>query len=69
MRVSVNLSPEALKLADEAAAALCLSRSSFIALAITEKVRNDALLRSLPQMVNEMQALQNMFSESDDSKE
>ena len=60
MKVTINLPPEAIKLADEGAKALCLSRSAFIAVAITEKMRTDTLLRSIPQLLDELKEIQDM---------
>lgn len=57
MKVTINLPANALKMADEAAEKMCLSRSAFIALCISEKFRQDAVIETLPKMISELQAL------------
>ena len=68
MRVTINLPPESIKIADDAAKKLCLSRSAFIALAISEKVQNDSLIRSIPEMLDELRALQAALPSESDSE-
>lgn len=60
MKVTINLPANALKMADEAAERMCLSRSAFISLCIAEKFRQDAVIETLPQMLSELQALRTL---------
>lgn len=55
MKVTINLPESALKLADEGAARLCISRSAFISVAIAEKVKQDSVMESMPLLLSELQ--------------
>ncbi len=57
MKVTINLPENALKMADDAAERMCLSRSAFISLCIAEKCKQDAFMETLPRMLSELQAL------------
>ena len=65
MKVTVNLSEDAIKIADECAARLCVSRSAFISIAIAEKAKQDAVLENLPKMLAELQAYRELAARQD----
>ena len=54
MKINISLPDAVLKKADEKAGQLGLSRSAFIAMAISEKVRQDEMMDMLPQMIEQM---------------
>lgn len=64
MKVTISLPEQALKLADEGAARLCISRSGFIAIAIAEKAKQDSVIENLPQLIAEMQQLREFNAQS-----
>lgn len=69
MKVTINLSEQALKLADECAERLCISRSAFIAIAIAEKAKQDSVAEHLPQILAEMKQLRELAAYSPDAVE
>lgn len=69
MKVTINLSEQALKIADECAARLCISRSAFIAIAITEKAKQDSVAENLPQILAEMKQLRELAAKSPEAVE
>lgn len=69
MKVTINLSEQALKIADECAARLCISRSAFIAIAITEKAKQDSVVENLPQILAEMKQLRELAAKSPEAVE
>lgn len=69
MKVTINLSEQALKIADECAARLCISRSAFIAIAIAEKAKQDSVAENLPQLLAEMQQWRELAAKSPEAFE
>lgn len=56
MRLSINLSEDLVKQIDEKAKALYISRSAFIATALSQKLQNDKLMVSMPEMLQTMKS-------------
>lgn len=56
MRLSINLSEDLVKQIDEKAKALYISRSAFIATALSQKLQNDKLMENVPEMIQTMKS-------------
>jgi metal-responsive CopG/Arc/MetJ family transcriptional regulator len=56
-RVNITLSDENLEKVDKACKDLGIARSTYIAMAINEKIKNDEALRLMPDVIKAMQAL------------
>lgn len=54
MRVNINLDEELLKQVDEEAKKMFVSRSSYIAFAVAQKINNDKMMSNLPEIVKTM---------------
>lgn len=55
MRLSINLSEDLVKQIDEKAKELYISRSAFIATALSQKLQNDKVLDTMPNLMKTMQ--------------
>lgn len=55
MRVNINMDEELLKSVDEQANKIHVSRSAYIAFACTQKIQNDKMLESMPDMLRAFQ--------------
>lgn len=55
MRVNINMDEELLKAVDEQANKIHVSRSAYIAFACTQKIQNDKMLESMPDMLRAFQ--------------
>lgn len=56
MRININISEELLAQIDEKAKALFISRSAYIATALSQKLQNDKLMDSMPEMLQTMKS-------------
>ena len=56
MRININISEELLAQIDEKAKALYISRSAYIATALSQKLQNDKLMDSMPEMLKTMKS-------------
>ena len=54
MRVNINLSEELLNQIDEKARALYISRSAYIATALSQKLQSDKMMDSMPEIMQTM---------------
>lgn len=54
MRININLSEELLKQIDERAKALYISRSAYIATALSQKLQSDKMLDNMPELMQTM---------------
>ena len=54
-RVNISLPEDLLAKMDEAAEALCLSRSAYISVAVSMKLQQDEMMKQLPYIVHKMQ--------------
>ena len=57
MRVNVNLSEELVKKLDERAEALNISRSAYISLACSEKMKTEDALEMMPKLMAQLEAM------------
>lgn len=57
MRVTINMNEDLLKRVDECAEQLSLSRSSYIALACSEKMKVDDAMALMPKLLAQMEAM------------
>lgn len=64
MKVTVNLPEKAIKLADEGAARLCVSRSAYISIAIAEKAKQDTVTETLPELLAAVRELQQVAAQT-----
>ena len=55
-RVTFTIPFDLLNKLDEAAEAINLSRSAYIAVAVTEKMQKDEMMKQLPYLVHKLQA-------------
>nr|CDL66267.1 unnamed protein product [uncultured bacterium] len=56
MRININISEDLLNQIDEKAKALFISRSAYIATALSQKLQNDKLMDSMPEMLQTMKS-------------
>lgn len=56
MRININISEDLLNQIDEKAKALFISRSAYIATALSQKLQNDNLMDSMPEMLQTMKS-------------
>lgn len=54
MRININLSEELLKQIDERAKALYISRSAYIATALSQKLQSDKMFDNMPELMQTM---------------
>lgn len=54
MRVNINLSEELLNQIDEKARALYISRSAYIATALSQKLQSDKMMDNIPEIMQTM---------------
>lgn len=54
MRVNINLSEELLNQIDEKARALYISRSAYIATALSQKLQSDKMMDNMPEIMQTM---------------
>lgn len=52
MRINVAISDKLLEKVDERAEALCISRSAYISMALSQKLQSDAMMEDLPNMLS-----------------
>lgn len=55
-RISVTLPEDLIQVLDNAAEATSLNRSAYIAVAVTQKMQQDEMMKQLPYLVQKMQA-------------
>lgn len=55
-RVNITMPMELLEKVDMAADAMHLSRSSYIAVAVSQKIQQDEMMKQLPYLVHKMQS-------------
>lgn len=60
MRVNINMDEELLKAVDEQATKIHVSRSAYIAFACTQKIQNDKMFESIPDLLRAMQLASEM---------
>ena len=51
MRININLDEELIKKIDEEAKKKYISRSSYIAFAVSQKIQNDKFIESMPELI------------------
>lgn len=56
MRININISEDLLNQIDEKAKALFISRSAYIATALSQKLQNDKVMDSMPEMLQTMKS-------------
>ena len=54
MRVNINMDEELVKKVDEVAKKMYVSRSSYIAFAVSQKIQADEALANMPKMIDVM---------------
>lgn len=54
MRININISEELLAQIDEKAKALYISRSAYIATALSQKLQSDKLMDNMPEIMQTM---------------
>lgn len=54
MRVNINMDEELVKKVDEVAKKMYVSRSSYIAFAVSQKIQADEVLANMPKMIDAM---------------
>lgn len=54
MRININISEELLAQIDEKAKALYISRSAYIATALSQKLQSDKLMGNIPEIMQTM---------------
>lgn len=67
MRVNVNINEDLLTKIDAAARKLHVSRSAYISLAVSDKLRQEEVLSSFPEMLKQVAVLNSMISAADTS--
>lgn len=55
MRVNINMDEELVKKVDEVAKKMYVSRSSYIAFAVSQKIQADETLANMPKLLNTYQ--------------
>lgn len=55
-RVTFTIPEDLLKQLDEAAATINLTRSAYIAVAVSQKIQQDEMMKNLPYLVHKLQA-------------
>lgn len=55
-RINITLPADLLEALDKAADGTNLNRSAFIAVAVTQKIQQDEMIKQLPYLVHKMQA-------------
>ena len=68
MRVNINMSEELLNKIDEKAKEMYVSRSAYISMALTEKMKNDNALNSMPELYKLAQEILKKQNELDSIK-
>ena len=56
-RFNINLDEKLLKLVDEKAKSLSITRTAYISIALSEKLRNDVAFEKIPEMLVAIQEL------------
>lgn len=54
MRVNINMDEELVKKVDEVAKKMYVSRSSYIAFAVSQKIQADEVFANMPKMIDAM---------------
>ena len=54
MRLNINMDEELVKKVDEVAKKMYVSRSSYIAFAVSKKIQDDETLSNMPEMIEVM---------------
>lgn len=58
MRLNISMEKELLKKVDEAATKMHVSRSAYIAFAVSQKIQFDEVLSNMPELVKILQTIQ-----------
>ena len=67
MRVTVNLSEDLLKVVDERAKAMFVSRSAYISTALAQKMQADDAMKMLPEMAKTLQDAMELMKQGKDT--
>lgn len=54
MRININMDEELVKKIDEIASKMYVSRSAYIAFAVSQKIQSDKMLDNMPELVQTM---------------
>ena len=57
MRLNISMDKELVKKVDEAAAKMHVSRSAYIAFAVSQKIQADELFSNMPELLKILQAI------------
>lgn len=60
MKIGISLKDEVVKVIDAKAAKMGISRSAFIAMAISEKMRQDDVLDNMPEILNTLRNMKTL---------
>lgn len=63
MRVNINMNEELVARVDEIAKKMYISRSSYIAMAVTAKLQQDSILDNMPSIIATMQEMNKKMKE------
>jgi len=58
MRINISMDEDLIKKVDEVATKMHVSRSSYIAFAVSQKIQNDEILSNMPEILRMLQAMQ-----------
>ena len=56
MRININMDEELVKKIDEIASKMYVSRSAYIAFAVSQKIQSDKMLDNMPELVQTMKS-------------
>lgn len=68
MRVNINMDEELVKKVDEVAKKMYVSRSSYIAFAVSQKIQTDETLANMPKLLDTYQELKKNDSKKGEIK-
>lgn len=57
MRVNINMDEELVKKVDEVAKKMYVSRSSYIAFAVSQKIQSDETLANMPKIIEALEGI------------
>ena len=63
MRVNINMNEELVSRIDEIAKKMYISRSAYIAMAVTSKLQQDSILDNMPSIITTMQEMNRKMKE------
>lgn len=63
MRINITLDEELVKKIDEVASKMYVSRSAYIAFAVSQKMQQDIMMENLPAMLQSLKDIQQLSDE------